>query len=291
MNTRDLLKAVPLFSGMTVDDLEQLSDKMVARSFSSGSYVCRQGDSGAAMYVIAKGIVQIVLTEQDHGQVLVQQLGDGEYFGELSLFDAKPRSASAICVTDVMLLELDRSLFAEFLMRHPQAALALLSTFSERLRNTNELLTTSVSKDIFVEADRKLGWCDRFSDKIAGLNGSWWFISGLLMLTVTWIVLNSGWFKDAFDPYPYQFFNLFLAILVALQGPLIMMSQNREAIFDRASATNDYQVNLKNEMRIEVLLKELLAFRAETAKRFETIDSAIRVSQTRDICNDKQDIQ
>ena len=282
MNKVELLKIVPLFFGMADEDLEQLAEKTVTRRLSAGAYVCRQGDSGTAMYVVAEGIVQIVLSDQEQGQVLVQQLGDGEYFGELSLFDDKPRSASAVCITDVMLLELDQPLFAEFLTLHPQAALALLHTLSERLRNTNELLTTSVSKDVFVEADRKLGWCDRFSDKIAGLNGSWWFISGLLMLTVAWIILNSGWFKDVFDPYPYQFFNLFLAILVALQGPLIMMSQNREATFDRASATNDYQVNLKNEMRIEVLLKELLAFRAETAKRFKVLEVAVESVQTRD---------
>ena len=60
-----------------------------------------------------------------------------------------------------------------------------------------------------------------------------------------------------FDQYPYVFFNLLLAILVALQGPLIVMSQNRQTIKDRATAETDFQVNLKNEVNIETILREL----------------------------------
>ena len=65
------------------------------------------------------------------------------------------------------------------------------------------------------------------------------------------------------DPYPFQFFNLGLAILVGLQGPLIVMSQNRQSLKDRARADTDFKVNLKNEVNIETLLRELGEFRAE----------------------------
>jgi uncharacterized membrane protein len=75
------------------------------------------------------------------------------------------------------------------------------------------------------------------------------------------------------DPYPYQFFNLALGILVSLQGPLIVMSQNRQAIKDRARAETDYNVNMKNEVNIETLLRELAEFREEMAARRGTRDS------------------
>ena len=65
------------------------------------------------------------------------------------------------------------------------------------------------------------------------------------------------------DPYPFQFFNLALAILVGLQGPLIVMSQNRQSFKDRARAETDYKVNLKNEVNIETLMRELAEMRNE----------------------------
>ena len=73
--------------------------------------------------------------------------------------------------------------------------------------------------------------------------------------------------RSPFDPYPYSFFNLALGIMVGLQGPLIVMSQNRQSHKDRARAETDFKVNLKNEINIEVLLRELSEFRTEVKYR------------------------
>lgn len=140
------------------------------------------------------------------------------------------------------------------------------------LRQTNLLFSTSVSKNAFEEVEEKLGWGDRLSGRIAELNGSWSFFIGLLVLATMWIIININWFGETLDPYPYPFFNLFLAILVALQGPLIMMSQNREATLDRATAANDYKVNLKNEMNIEIVLREQREFRDETTHQLQQLE-------------------
>ena len=87
-------------------------------------------------------------------------------------------------------------------------------------------------------------------------------------MTVVWCGINAGliW-KNPADPYPFAFFNLALAILVGLQGPLIVMSQNRQSLKDRARADTDFKVNLKNEVNIETLLRELAEFRAEHKAR------------------------
>jgi len=76
------------------------------------------------------------------------------------------------------------------------------------------------------------------------------------------------------DPYPYSFFNLALAILVGLQGPLIVMSQNRQSLKDRARADTDFKVNLKNEVNIETLLRELSEFRAEAKVRADVAEKS-----------------
>jgi CRP/FNR family cyclic AMP-dependent transcriptional regulator len=77
----------------------------------------------------------------------------------------------------------------------------------------------------------------------------------------------NGWSPAAFDPYPFVFFNLVLAVTVVLQGPLIMMAQNREVSVERAASEADYQVNLKNEMMLEFLLAEVRALRAGQEER------------------------
>jgi uncharacterized membrane protein len=201
-------------------------------------------------------------------------LARGEYFGELSLFDDKPRSASALATTDAVLLELTRDTLSGYLERRPRAAMAILRTMSERLRETNTLLSERATKNVVKEFEDSLSWSDRLADKVAELNGSWAFIIGLLALTVGWTAINApGLLKEPFDAFPYVFFNLLLAILVALQGPLIVMSQNRQTMKDRAQAETDFNVNLKNEVNIETILRELGEFRAETNRRLSEFEA------------------
>jgi uncharacterized membrane protein len=84
-----------------------------------------------------------------------------------------------------------------------------------------------------------------------------------------------------FDPYPYILYNLVLAILVSIQGPLIVMSQNRQSAKDRAKADADFRVNLKNELGIERMLAELGAMRAETNKRLDVLERWARSERVR----------
>ena len=128
------------------------------------------------------------------------------------------------------------------------------------------MLSARAAKNVDEEFERNLSWSDKLADSVAALNGSWAFILGLIGLTLLWCGVNVVWSHPA-DPYPFAFFNLALAILVGLQGPLIVMSQNRQSLKDRARADTDFKVNLKNEVNIETLLRELAEFRAEHKTR------------------------
>jgi CRP/FNR family cyclic AMP-dependent transcriptional regulator len=275
MDRTALLQKLPLFAELKSEDLAQLAQKLQVRRKRKDESVFEKGDLGTTMFVVSSGRVDIVLPSTEAEPVLLKEIGPGEYFGELSLFDDKPRSASARCSTQVELLELDRATLTEYLSGRPHAALAILHTMSERLRETNALLSNSVSRNAFEEAEGKLRWQDKLADRVAAFNGSWSFIVGLFILTLLWIAINSRLFGSIFDSYPYQFYNLFLAILVSLQGPLIMMSQNREAFRDRATAANDYRVNLKNETHIEIILRELCDFRAESRDALRQVETRL----------------
>jgi len=269
-----------MFEGLSQEDLDHLASTLVERHLPGGQLIFNQGDPGTEMYIIAQGHVNIHLPGENSRRVSLKDIAVGEYFGELALFDDKPRSASALATTEAVLLELSRETLSSYLERRPRAAMAILRTMADRLRETNALLSERAAKNAVEEIEKHLTWRDKLADKVAEFNGSWGFIMLLLGITTAWVVINKpGLFgTEAPDAYPYQFFNLLLAVLVALQGPLIVMSQNRQAIKDRATAETDFKVNLKNEVNIETILRELGEFRAEANQRIEGLERKAGVS-------------
>jgi uncharacterized membrane protein len=97
---------------------------------------------------------------------------------------------------------------------------------------------------------------DRLADQVAAFGGSWTFIFLAFVAIAVWMLINAALAK-AFDPYPYILLNLVLSCLAALQAPIIMMSQNRQAVHDRLDAQHDYEVNTKAEMEIVALHAKL----------------------------------
>ncbi len=275
MRHADLLAQIPLFEGLSDEDREALAQRLAEKTFKPEEMVFSKGDQGSSMYIVLQGAVQIFLPppDKDTPPVILKDVRTGEYFGELSLFDDKPRSASVKATVDTVLLELTRDELGEHLHKSKSAALAILSEMANRLRETNAMLSQRAAKDVVKEIEENLTGGQRLADKVAELNGSWAFILFLLLLTVAWSLANK-FLPKPFDEYPYQFYNLALAILVALQGPLIVMSQNRQSMKDRATAETDFRVNLKNEVGIEALQREVAAFRAEAVKRLDMLERA-----------------
>ena len=102
----------------------------------------------------------------------------------------------------------------------------------------------------------EMSFGDRVADRVAAFGGSWSFIGLALAAIFAWMLFNAAMGKP-FDPYPYILLNLVLSCLAALQAPIIMMSQNRQAAHDRLDAQHDYEVNTKAEMEIVALHAKL----------------------------------
>lgn len=116
-----------------------------------------------------------------------------------------------------------------------------------------------------IDAETSKG--DRLADTIARVGGSWPFIIGFVLFLVFWIVANGVLLaaQDRFDHYPFIFLNLVLSMIAALQAPIIMMSQNRQAAKDRLVANTDYEVNLKAELEILALHEKIDRLEAQQA--------------------------
>jgi uncharacterized membrane protein len=255
MDRIELLKTIPLFESLELEDLTALANRLREVPAANGHTVFVQGDEGDAMYVIEDGAVDIVAGSGKQ-KVILTSLFKQQYFGELSLLDGAPRSATAVANRDSLLLALERDDFVEFIKKRPEAALSIMHEVGERIRATNELMTRTVTRNVFEEEDKKLTMGERVADAVATFGGSWPFIFMFGGFMAVWMLWNSVMKEPiAFDPLPFMFLNLFLSTLAALQAPIIMMSQNRQSTKDKALAVNDFQVNLKNEVSIDKILR------------------------------------
>ena len=264
MRIAEFIAQTALFDTLSQPDCEALAEKMTLRSIRAGETVFQKGDVGDSMFIVVSGALQIFLPADEASRALItlKEAIAGDHFGELSLFDAKPRSATVVATNASEVLELKRVDFADYISRSATAAMTIMAELAERLRETNAMLSQRAARDVVKELDDKLTVGQRLADKVAALNGSWSFIALLFALTVGWSLVNLV-MSPPIDAYPYAFFNLLLAVLVAMQGPLIVMSQNRQSIKDRAQAETDYRVNLKNEVGIERILSDLEHLRDE----------------------------
>jgi len=117
------------------------------------------------------------------------------------------------------------------------------------------LLRRSLRKTLHPATDLRLG--QRIADKVAATMGSWNFIIIQSVVLLVWIVLNVTAYAQRWDPYPFILLNLALSFQAAYAAPFIMMSQNRQQDIDRKAAENDYKINVKAELEIELLHQKL----------------------------------
>ena len=126
---------------------------------------------------------------------------------------------------------------------------------------------TPISENVIQGYAEQLTFGQKMADNVASFGGSWTFIIIFMVVLIAWIILNSFILiklrSGSFDPYPYIFLNLILSMLAAIQAPIIMMSQNRQAYKDRLSAEHDYEVNLKSELEIIALHEKVDSLKQE----------------------------
>lgn len=149
---------------------------------------------------------------------------------------------------------------AQSLLEHGRHELTALERgLLERLSRRPPL-----SRDPHADYEESLTFGQRLADRMARFGGSWAFIVLFMLALLGWVAINTlVLLRHPFDPYPFVFLNLILSMLAAVQAPVIMMSQNRQAEKDRITAAHDYEVNLKAELEIMSLHEKLDRMREE----------------------------
>lgn len=257
------LSQVHLFKLLDSTELENLAESVDQVSYKAGEHVFYERDLGDALYIVDTGAVRIWVRDEDVQEVTLSELNPGEFFGELAVLDSGERSANATAIVDTILHRLRRENFHNFLLKYPHASVDVLREITARLRQTNQLVSQRVTRNINREMEDKMTLGQRVADKVASFGGSWTFIFIYCGFLLGWIAINTfiltrmGRSPEGaqWDPYPYILLNLMLSMTAALQAPIIMMSQNRAGEKDRLAAEQDFKVNLKSELMLEELMR------------------------------------
>ena len=274
--TLEALRSVPLFASLTDAAAIELRNLLTTEQVSASTELFHKGDSGDAMYLIVTGRVRISITDEDRKEITLAELAQGDFFGEMSIIDGRKRSADATVIEEGRFAVLSRPDFLAFVRANPDVALGMLGALTDRLRRTDELIRSRVSRNANEEQRKRATMADRAADMIAEFGGSWKFIGVSIGLIAFWIMFNSFVLFNGFDPKPYQMLNLVLAVIAGMQAPIIMMSQNRQGEKDRLRADLDYRVNLKNELSLAEVLRRLDVLESERLpKLFEEQNSRL----------------
>jgi uncharacterized membrane protein len=256
------IQRIPLFSSLPAAQLGHLNEAASRRLYRAGETVFTHGELPEYLYVVEHGTIDIVLPAQG-GDIIVATFEPGSFFGELAVFDRQPRTATARAAMDSSLICIPLPAVAEVLDQHAGAARHFISVVIHRLRGADELLSRLQIKNVNELVEERMTFGERIADLVAHFGGSWPFIISFFGFLIVWAVVNSALvLKQPPDPYPYIFLNLLLSCLAALQAPVIMMSQNRQAAKDRLQADEDFRVNVKAEFAIQQLHRKLDELRA-----------------------------
>jgi CRP/FNR family cyclic AMP-dependent transcriptional regulator len=271
-----LLTEVPLFSLLDEQERATLAERLETVSFAAGSALFHRGDPGDSLYVVKSGEVEIFFKNDTGERMLLEVARSGDFFGEISLLDAGPRMASAVVTKDLEAVIVDREDLSELIRIRPAAAMELLTATGRRLRDTNERLRRTASRNVNAEAEDNRSTVMKVADWISEFSGSLPFLFIHIGIFFVWIVLNSGPLSHlgigGFDPFPYGLLTMCVSLEAIILSVFVLLSQNRQVARDRVRNDVEYDVNLKAELEIAHLHEKFDHLHAELLQRLQVIE-------------------
>jgi len=253
----EMLKSVPLFALLDQDETEVLAAQVEIRSFGPRERIYKIGDPSGPAYVTVSGRVRVTTVDEDHQEVVVDEAGNGEFFGFASMLDQTPHQTNAVALEETTCLEVSRDDIEALLMRKPHAGMDLLTTLGRQFHASQGLVRVRANRNPNELIEEKETWGEKVADSVASFGGSWTFISIFLGFMIIYTIINIALGRKAWDPYPFILLNLFLSMLAAIQAPVIMMSQNRQDKKDRLRGELDFDVNRRAAGEIKGLAAKL----------------------------------
>src|SRR6204780_2983255 len=255
----EVLKNVPLFALLDEDEIAVLASQVEIKSFSPRQRIYKIGDPGGRAYVIVCGKVRLTTVDEDQQEVIVDEPGDGEFFGFASMLEQSPHQTNAVAVEETTCVEVDRNDIMILLQRKPHAGMDMLAVLGRQFHAAQRLVQVRAARNPNQIIEQEATFGEHIADNVAGFGGSWTFIIIFLVALVIYSIISVAMGHASWDPYPFILLNLFLSMLAAIQAPVIMMSQNRQDTKDRLRSELDFDVNRRAATDIQGLARKLNA--------------------------------
>ena len=273
--TPETLREIPLFSTLNPEELQELLKRMEREEYPPHTVIFWMDEPGDKLYLIEEGEVRISYTNKDGKEITLGLQGEGTFFGELSLLDSGPHTATVRTIKDTTVLTIDQVTFYSYLDKHPQFSRTLLAVLVDRLRK-NIVHMHSHMTDNKVVPHQPASF-RKFVDKAARFVSTSRFLIGVAIFLISWIIIQT-WFYQNFRngtinfldrPPTFFFLGFILTVTSFLLTILVLTSQRGLAEQDRIRAEIEYQVNLKAQaeiMRLQLKMDEVLKLLDEKNK-------------------------
>jgi CRP/FNR family cyclic AMP-dependent transcriptional regulator len=276
----EMLAGVPLFSLLDDQERSALAERLDSVRFPAGTTIFHHGDPGDAMYVVCEGEVEMFFKNDTGERIVLETARSGDFFGEISLLDGGPRTASAVATKEVEALTVDRGDLDEFLRLRPAATMDFMGAIGRRLRETTRLLRHTASRNINeIEQDNRTTVM-KIADWISVFSGSLPFLFIHCGLFAVWIALNIAPLAHTsiggFDPFPFGLLTMAVSLEAIILSVFVLLSQNRQAARERVRNDIEYEVNLKAELEIAHMHEKFDHMHGEILARLARLETQRR---------------
>ncbi len=272
----DALAEVPLFSLLDANERAILAAQVDTVQLGKDELVFGYGEPGDSMYIVRSGVVEIFFKNDTGDRIVLETARCGDFFGEISLIDGGPRTASALVVEDLEALVIDRGDLDELLKLQPHSALDMLAATGKRLRESSRLLRHTASRNVNKEHEDNRTRVMRVADWISDFSGSLPFLFIHLALFFVWIVFNVAPLVHTevggFDPFPFGLLTMAVSLEAIFLSVFVLLSQNRQAERERVRNDIEFDINLKAELQIHQMHEKVDQLHQDLLDRLARLD-------------------
>ncbi len=270
------LAKIKLFELLDEDELGELAAVIDAEMLDTGETLFHTGDFGESLYIIRSGEVELFIKDNTGQKIVLKVATEGDLFGEISMLDNRPRTATATALEPTELFALDRDDLLLLFQKKPDVGLNMLAAMSEMLREADTLLRTRVSRNVNEEMEEKLSALQRIADWIAWFSGSMYFLLLNAVWFIVWIAINTlPMGIEQFDPFPFGLLTMIVSLEAIFLSCFVLISQNRQSEKDHIRSDIEYDVNIKAELEIAHLHEKIDHIHEQMLEKFAGLEKSL----------------
>lgn len=254
-----ILNEISHLQGLKPVERAALAERLDLLRYQPGEMVFEYGDPGHALFMVRSGEVEIFIRNNQGDKIILEISRPGDVFGEISLLDDGPRTASVVALLETELLKLDREHFEDYVRLYTPAALNLLSAAARRLRTSSEHIRKSRIRNVNDVTAEQETWLTRLAETVPSIAGSIPSLALHALFVVSWITLNLRLVPAVrpWDPPPFSLLADIVSIYAMLLTVSVLVSQNRQRTRDRIRSDIEFETGVNTELKIGQLHEKM----------------------------------